>query len=72
MQFFGDDFLRVLLLRYVFCYIVLYLHRGFKVSQINHSSSFLTNDLLMIFSLSFVRVQHITLVVTLLYLWMNY
>lgn len=30
MQFFGDDFLRLLLLRFVFCYIVLILHRGFK------------------------------------------
>ena len=32
MQFFGDDFLRVLLLRYIFCHVVLRLHRGFKVS----------------------------------------
>ena len=32
MQFFGDDFLRVLLLRYIFCFVVLRLHRGFKVS----------------------------------------
>ena len=31
MQFFGDDFLRLILLRFVFCYIVLILHRGFKV-----------------------------------------
>lgn len=31
VQFLGDDFLRLLLLRYVFCYIVLILHRGFKV-----------------------------------------
>ncbi|KAJ8299935.1 hypothetical protein KUTeg_021454 [Tegillarca granosa] len=30
MQFFGDDFLRLLMLRFVFCYIVLILHRGFK------------------------------------------
>lgn len=30
MQFFGDDFLRVLLLRHVFCYAVLRLHRGFR------------------------------------------
>ncbi|ELU10092.1 hypothetical protein CAPTEDRAFT_93181 [Capitella teleta] len=30
VQFFGDDFLRVLLLRFIFCYIVLKLHRGFK------------------------------------------
>ncbi|XP_076455204.1 protein SCAI-like [Babylonia areolata] len=30
MQFFGDDFLRLILLRFVFCYIVLILHRGFK------------------------------------------
>ncbi|XP_050403884.1 protein SCAI isoform X1 [Patella vulgata] len=30
MQFFGDDFLRLLLLRFVLCYIVLILHRGFK------------------------------------------
>lgn len=31
IQFFGDDFLRLLMLRFVFCYIVLILHRGFKV-----------------------------------------
>ena len=33
MQFFGDDFLRVLLLRFIFCYVALKLHRGFKVSS---------------------------------------
>lgn len=30
MQFFGDDFLRVLLLRFIFCYSTLRLHRVFK------------------------------------------
>ncbi|XP_063227251.1 protein SCAI isoform X2 [Bacillus rossius redtenbacheri] len=30
LQFFGDDFLRLLLLRYVFCDVVLHLHRAFK------------------------------------------
>lgn len=30
MQFIGDDFLRLLMLRFVFCYIVLILHRCFK------------------------------------------
>ncbi|XP_074654987.1 protein SCAI-like isoform X2 [Tubulanus polymorphus] len=30
IQFFGDDFLRLLVLRYIFCYIVLRQHRGFK------------------------------------------
>lgn len=30
LQFFGDDFLRLLLLRYVFCDIVLHLHRSFR------------------------------------------
>ncbi|KDR18298.1 Protein SCAI [Zootermopsis nevadensis] len=30
LQFFGDDFLRLLLLRYVFCDVVLHLHRSFK------------------------------------------
>ncbi|XP_064616454.1 protein SCAI-like isoform X2 [Liolophura sinensis] len=30
MQFFGDDFLRLLLLRFVLCYCVLINHRGFK------------------------------------------
>ncbi|BFZ05585.1 hypothetical protein BsWGS_08624 [Bradybaena similaris] len=30
VQFLGDDFLRLLLLRFVFCYIVLILHKGFK------------------------------------------
>jgi Protein of unknown function (DUF3550/UPF0682). len=33
LQFFGDDFLRLLLLRYVFCDVVLHLHRSFKVSH---------------------------------------
>ncbi|XP_055382653.1 protein SCAI isoform X3 [Condylostylus longicornis] len=30
VQFFGDDFLRTLILRYVFCDVVLRLHRGFR------------------------------------------
>ncbi|XP_076090836.1 protein SCAI-like isoform X2 [Mytilus galloprovincialis] len=30
IQFLGDDFLRLIMLRFVFCYIVLILHRGFK------------------------------------------
>ncbi|KAK2172852.1 hypothetical protein NP493_924g01018 [Ridgeia piscesae] len=33
MQFFGDDFLRVLLLRFIFCYVVLRLHRAFSGQQ---------------------------------------
>ncbi|KAK6628651.1 hypothetical protein RUM43_002466 [Polyplax serrata] len=33
VQFFGDDFLRLLILRYIFCYVVLHLHRGFKGRQ---------------------------------------
>ncbi|XP_066997063.1 protein SCAI isoform X2 [Anabrus simplex] len=33
LQFFGDDFLRLLLLRYVFCDVVLHLHRSFKSRQ---------------------------------------
>uniref|UniRef100_A0A6P7GKE9 Protein SCAI n=1 Tax=Diabrotica virgifera virgifera TaxID=50390 RepID=A0A6P7GKE9_DIAVI len=33
LQFFGDDFLRLLLLRYVFCDVVLHLHRAFKGRQ---------------------------------------
>jgi len=33
VQFFGDDFLRVLLLRFVFCYITLRLHKAFRVSS---------------------------------------
>lgn len=33
IQFFGDDFLRLLILRYIFCHVVLHLHRGFKVSS---------------------------------------
>uniref|UniRef100_A0A1B6EB07 Protein SCAI n=1 Tax=Clastoptera arizonana TaxID=38151 RepID=A0A1B6EB07_9HEMI len=39
LQFFGDDFLRLLLLRYVFCDVVLHLHRSFKVSLLYHYSS---------------------------------
>ncbi|XP_046681548.1 protein SCAI [Homalodisca vitripennis] len=34
LQFFGDDFLRLLLLRYVFCDVVLHLHRSFKGRQL--------------------------------------
>ncbi|XP_064649107.1 protein SCAI-like isoform X2 [Lineus longissimus] len=30
IQFFGDDFLRLLILRFIFCYVLLRLHRGFK------------------------------------------
>ncbi|XP_013404360.1 protein SCAI [Lingula anatina] len=30
MQFYGDDFLRLLMLRFIFCWITLRLHRGFK------------------------------------------
>lgn len=31
LQFFGDDFLRLLILRFVFCYVVLRNHEVFKV-----------------------------------------
>jgi hypothetical protein len=30
VQFFGDDFLRILLLRYVFCYMTLRMHKAFR------------------------------------------
>lgn len=30
VQFFGDDFLRTLILRFVFCDVTLRLHRGFR------------------------------------------
>ncbi|RLU15361.1 hypothetical protein DMN91_012355 [Ooceraea biroi] len=33
LQFFGDDFLRLLLVRYVFCDVVLNLHRSFRGYQ---------------------------------------
>lgn len=33
MQFFGDDFLRLVLVRFVFCDVVLRLHRGFRGRQ---------------------------------------
>ncbi|ENN79886.1 hypothetical protein YQE_03705, partial [Dendroctonus ponderosae] len=33
LQFFGDDFLRLLLLRYIFCEVVLHLHRAFRGRQ---------------------------------------
>ncbi|XP_032668869.1 protein SCAI [Odontomachus brunneus] len=33
LQFFGDDFLRLLLVRYVFCYVVLNMHRSFRGRQ---------------------------------------
>lgn len=39
IQFFGDDFLRLLMLRFVFCYIVLILHRGFKGPNFYPTSS---------------------------------
>ncbi|CAN8020073.1 unnamed protein product [Ixodes persulcatus] len=31
LQFYGDDFLRLLMLRFIFCHVVLKLHRMFKV-----------------------------------------
>ncbi|XP_014664442.1 PREDICTED: protein SCAI-like [Priapulus caudatus] len=30
LQFYGDDFLRLVILRFIFCCNVVYLHRGFK------------------------------------------
>ncbi|KAL1456401.1 hypothetical protein WDU94_001132 [Cyamophila willieti] len=39
LQFFGDDFLRLLLLRYVFCDVVLHLHQAFKVSYLCKTSA---------------------------------
>ncbi|CAG0897017.1 unnamed protein product, partial [Cyprideis torosa] len=33
LAFFGDDFLRLLLLRFVFCTVALRLHRGFRLPQ---------------------------------------
>ncbi|XP_049829971.1 protein SCAI isoform X2 [Schistocerca gregaria] len=38
LQFFGDDFLRLLLLRYIFCDVVLHLHRSFKGRQLRPRS----------------------------------
>ena len=35
LQFFGDDFLRVLLLRFIFCCVALRLHKRFRVSSVN-------------------------------------
>ena len=32
-QFYSDEFLRSYILRFVFCYATLRLHRGFKVSH---------------------------------------
>ncbi|KAL1421292.1 hypothetical protein MTO96_023260 [Rhipicephalus appendiculatus] len=31
LQFYGDDFLRLLMLRFIFCHVVLKLHRMFKI-----------------------------------------
>ncbi|CAF3648141.1 unnamed protein product [Rotaria sordida] len=46
-HFFGDDFLRLFLARFVFCYAVLRLHRSFKGSGFYPSSQpQLSNDLL--------------------------
>ncbi|EEC17464.1 conserved hypothetical protein [Ixodes scapularis] len=33
LQFYGDDFLRLLMLRFIFCHVVLKLHRMFKGSN---------------------------------------
>ncbi|CAH0386672.1 unnamed protein product [Bemisia tabaci] len=33
IPFFGDDFLRLILLRYIFCDVVLHLHKGFQGSR---------------------------------------
>ncbi|CAF4330548.1 unnamed protein product [Rotaria sp. Silwood2] len=46
-HFFGDDFLRLFLARFIFCYAVLRLHRAFKGSGFYPSSQpQLSNDLL--------------------------
>ncbi|CAF0939890.1 unnamed protein product [Didymodactylos carnosus] len=46
-HFFGDDFLRLFLTRFVFCYAVLRLHRAFKGTGFYPSSQpALSNDLL--------------------------
>ncbi|CAF1368319.1 unnamed protein product [Rotaria sp. Silwood1] len=46
-HFFGDEFLRIFLARFVFCYAVLRLHRAFKGSGFYPSSQpQLSNDLL--------------------------
>lgn len=42
IQFFGDDFLRLLLLRYVFCHVVLRHHRAFNVSLLLIEFIFIT------------------------------
>lgn len=34
LQFFGDEFLRLLLIRFVFCSAALRLHKLFRVSDI--------------------------------------
>ena len=33
MQFYGDEFLRMIILRYCFCVTTLTLHRAFKVIE---------------------------------------
>lgn len=38
LNFLGDDFLRLLLCRYIFCDVVLRIHRAFKASQFHPRS----------------------------------
>jgi len=59
VQFFGDDFLRVLLLRYVFCYITLRLHKAFRVSSSNNNdiNTTTTTNNNTIYEASFAELQ---------------
>jgi hypothetical protein len=46
ISFLGDDFLRLLLLRYVFCETVLRMHRGFRArTHLTRSSPQLPDEL---------------------------
>ncbi|PSN33551.1 Protein SCAI [Blattella germanica] len=52
LQFFGDDFLRLLLLRYVFCDVVLHLHRSFKPSSVDSHVSDVDDNNLIFFNIT--------------------
>ncbi|KAL5293007.1 SCAI family protein [Megaselia abdita] len=59
VQFFGDDFLRTLILRFVFCDVVLRLHRGFHGRHMRPRCEppLPTNELLEHSSLSHIVLQ---------------
>lgn len=59
----GDEFLRILLARFIFCYAVLRLHRAFKVSHVVTSQRmFIWSDFLVYIGLRFLSIVSATII----------